>query len=880
MSSPRAGKSMTKALSRVVERVRSWVHGRNRISADRVSRAFKFRYACFKDLLASNTELLNIIADIEEKQNGQDVFGMSYVRSQATRAVFHTLRMVKSLDDLSGHRYPSLFSRVANINDSIELELARTKDLDVAELVLPYSRVTSEMVDWVGGKNANLGELLNRVHLPVPRGFAISTRGYRLFLEQNELEEEIDGIKMSLDSDDPDSIEAVSEKIQRLIIKAPVPGELEKAILGGYELLTQQIVAYTGTDEQFSPRVALRSSAIGEDGELSYAGQYLSVLNVPAEKIVESYKYILASLFTPRAMSYRLNKGLRDDDIAMSVACIEMVESVASGVAFSVDPSRVLEDCILINGVWGLGPYAVDGVITPDTYVVAKGAGLPIIEQQVSQKPVKLVALTEGGLQEIPVEPELQNSPCLTADQISTLASHVLAVEKHHGYPQDVEWALDRNGQILILQTRPLHLEKVELKMPALVRDCTVLVEGGVVAYPGVGCGTAFHVSGDEDLARFPDNGVLVARRSTPQFVIVMRKAQAIVTDVGSITGHMASLAREFGVPTILDTKTATKNIPRGAEITVDAYTGRVYEGRVPELIALRTKREAAMKDTPIFETLRRVASHIVPLELVNPTAADFTPDNCRTLHDVMRFVHELSYREMFHISDVVSATEGGGSVQLRAPIPLDLHIIDLGGGLSGVSGYSRTVTVDQVTSVPFKAILTGMMDERLKSASPRAIDMAGFFSVVREQMLAPGGVEERFGDKSYAIVSDYYVNFSSRIGYHYSVLDSYCCDVVNKNYITFAFKGGAADEIRRNRRVRAIANIFRAHDFGVEVREDRVDARYYKFDEDSTIEHLEMLGRLLQFTRQMDMLMHSEASVEAVTRCFLRGDYDLCGEL
>lgn len=871
---------MIKALSRLAERVRSWAHGRNSLSADKVSRAFRFRYACFKDLLASNTELLTIIADIEEKLSGQDVFGMSYVRSQASRAVFHTLRMVKSLDDLAGHRYRSLFKRVADINAAIEQELERTKELDVVALVVPYSQVTKEMIDWVGGKNANLGELLNRVHLPVPPGFAITTRGYRLFLERNELEEEIDSLKMSLDSDDPRSIDAVSERIQRLIVTAPVPGELKEAILGAYDDMVKLTSLCTDTDERCLPRVALRSSAIGEDGELSYAGQYLSVLNVPPEKIIETYKYILASLFTPRAISYRLNKGLRDDDMAMSVACIEMVESIASGVAFSVDPSRVLDDCILINGVWGLGPYAVDGVITPDTYVVTKTAGFPIIEQKLSRKPVKLVASSEGGLRETPVKPELQNRPCLTPDQISTLASYVLALEKHHGYPQDVEWALDGKGQILILQTRPLHLEKIELKTPAQVQDHSMIVEGGVVAYPGVGCGTAFHINGDEDLAQFPDNGVLVARRSTPQFVIVMRKAQAIVTDVGSITGHMASLAREFSVPTILDMKTATTSIPHGAEVTVDAYSGRVYQGHVPELVALRTRREAAMKGTPIFETLRRVSSQIVPLELVNPAAANFTAENCRTLHDVMRFVHELSYREMFHISDVVSDTEGGGSVQLRAPIPLDLHIIDLGGGLSGVSGYSRTVTVDQIASIPFKAVLKGMMDEELRSIGPRAIDMGGFLSVMREQMLAPGAVEERFGDRSYAILSDYYVNFSSRIGYHYSVLDSYCCDALNKNYITFAFKGGAADGIRRNRRVRAIANIFRAHDFCVEVREDRVDARFYKFDEASTVEKLQMLGRLLQFTRQMDMLMNSEASVEIITEKFLNRDYHLHGVL
>lgn len=850
-------------------------------SADGVSRVFKFRYACFKDLLASNTELLKLIADVEEKLRGQEVFGMSYVKSQASRSVFHTLRMVKSLDDLSGHRYPSLFTRVEEINVAIEREIADTDHLPVVDLVLPYSRVTREMVDWVGGKNANLGELLNRVNLPVPAGFAITTKAYRFFLESNDLVDEIEKCRMSLDADAPNSITSVSEEIQRLIISAPVPAELEEAILKAYTAMTEESQSLRGSEGPSAPRVALRSSAIGEDSELSYAGQYLSVLNVAPERIVETYKYVLASLFTPRALSYRLNKGMRDDDIAMSAACIEMVDSVVSGVAFSRNPMKVVEDTILINAVWGLGPYAVEGVVTPDAYVVSKDGQFVVLELEVPHKAVQLAADPYGGLKEVPVDPEFQQRPCLTPEQLSVLASYVLTLEKHYQYPQDVEWAIDAGGRILILQTRPLHLEQIETEGVGTfphVKGYPLLVEGGKVAFPGVGYGPAFHVSSERDLVRFPEGGILIAHHSDPQFAIVMRQAQAIVTDVGSITGHMASLAREFGIPTILDTQKATSAIPPGARITVDAYSGRVYRGRVPELIALQRKRESSMKDTPVFETLKKVARWIVPLNLVDPAHPDFTPQKCETLHDIMRFVHEYSYKEMFLISDLVSDTEGGGALKLRASIPLDLHIIDLGGGLTRVSGHARTVTTDKVASIPFQAVLKGMLDEKLRAAEPRAIDIGGFLSVMREQMLNPSDAAERFGDRSYAIISDHYLNFSSRIGYHYSVLDSYCCDAANKNYITFAFKGGAAAEIRRSRRVRAIANIFKAFDFRVEVREDRVDARFYKYDEATTKERLEMLGRLLQFTRQLDMLMHSETSVESITQSFLSKDYSLDG--
>lgn len=845
---------------------------------ERVARLFRFKYACFKDLLNSNTELLNIITDLEEKLRGLDVFGMSYIRSQATRAVFHTLKMVKSLDDLSGHRYPLLFAKVEEINVAIREELGKKKELPITDYILPYSRITKDMVDWVGGKNANLGELLNRAEVPVPHGFAVTTKGYEFFLEYNDLVDEINRMRMDLDPNDPQAVNRVSEEIQRLIISAQVPAELEAAIRDAYDEMAEATAKKSGRPGM-RPPVALRSSAIGEDSELSYAGQYLSVLNVPPDRIIETYKLVLAGLYTPRAIAYRLNKGMRDEDIAMSVACIEMVESVAGGVMYSRHPFNPLENHILINAVWGLGPYAVEGIIIPDSYVVSKEDPPELLSSTCSHKAVQLVSNPDGGLKELPVEQAKQDSPCLTTEQIETLASVAMRLEQHYNYPQDIEWALERNGRLLVLQTRPLHVEDFQqggIKTFPRLEGYLLLAEGGSIAFPGVGFGTAVHVVSDEDLADFPEGGILVAKHSDPQYVIVMKKAAAIITDAGSVTGHMASVAREFAVPTLLGVEQATSLIPPGVEITVDAFSGRVYEGRVPELTALQKHRETAMKDTPVYGTLRKLADWIVPLNLVNPKARNFRPEYCETLHDIMRLVHELSYREMFQISDAVTDTGGTGSLKLVAPIPLDLHIIDLGEGLEGVSDRSKRVLVDQIASIPFAALMKGMLNERLRDQGPRPIDLGGFFSVMREQMLAPNNMAERFGDRSYAIVSDKYLNFSSRIGYHYSVLDAYCGDTINKNYVTFSFKGGAADETRRNRRARAIAAILEGLDFQVEVREDRVDARFYKYERAVIEEKLDAIGRMLQFTRQMDMLMNSEQSVRIVAERFLAENYDL----
>jgi len=853
---------------------RKWLTPKPQPSKEDLNEVFRFKYSCFKDLLASNEDNLNIITDIEQKLRGQQIFGMAYVRTVSARTVFHTIRMIKSLNALSGNLYIPLFDSLERINIHIKTELEKKKELPATEFVLPYSRIDKEKVDWVGGKSANLGEVLTRVHLPIPEGFAITVRAFDAFFAHNDLVDEVNKMKMDLDANDPNTMALVSEEIQRLIITAQVPSDLEAAMVSAYE----DLGAKAGDKAPEAPlKISMRSSAIGEDEELSHAGQYLSMLNVSADKLVQTYKFIVASLYTPRAISYRLAKGIREEDVIMSVACLRMVESVASGIAYSQHPFNMLDNNILISAVWGLGPYAVGGVITPDTYRVSKDREFRILESKISKKPVQLVCNPDGGLLDVPVPQELQEKPCLSPEQVKTLAEYTLRLETHFKSPQDIEWALDREGRILILQSRPLRLDTLveagsEQVMPRL-SGYSLLVENGAVAYPGVGCGPAFHVRSEDDLLHFPEGAVLVAKQASPKYVIAMQKAQAIVTDSGSVTGHMASLSREFAVPSVLDAKDATAKIPQGKLITVDAYSGRVYAGKVPELLSLQKARESHMQGTPVYETLKKIAEWIIPLTLVDPNAPSFTPQSCKTLHDIMRFVHELSYSEMFKISDIVS-NQAGAALKVDAPIPLDLFVIDLGEGLSNLTEENRKVRVEQIASIPFSAVLKGMMHEELRTQAPRPIEFKGLLSVMSEQMFSNPHSAERFGDRSYALISDRYMNFSSRVGYHYSVLDSYCGEAVSKNYITFSFKGGAADDLRRNRRARAISRVLEALDFVVEVKGDMVSGRFQKFDRSATEEKLEMVGRLLQFTRQMDMLMANESSVEFVAKCFLDGNY------
>lgn len=833
--------------------------------------AFRQRYVNFLELLESNSELLRIMAEIEDKLLGRELFGMSFVRAMATRAMFHARRMVGSFDALSGGRHPAIDRVLENILERLRQDLREQSTPEISDLVLPYQRIRRDMVDAVGGKNAHLGDLSSRAGVPAPRGFAITTSAYRLLLRHRDLEDEVRKQLMAVQPDDPLGLEAASQEIQELFEAAEAPPELIEALYAAYE---EHVARPSGS----RPRVALRSSAVGEDSALTYAGQYLTLLGVAPEDLVTGYKRVVASLFTSRAITYRLHKGVPFEDSAMSVACLEMVDARAAGVVFTRSPLSLTDDRVLVQSVWGLGPYAVDGVVPPDTFVFERTSSGPLLaERSMSRKDVRLELSADGKLAQADVDEILREKPSLSDAQAAELATHALRLEEHFGGPQDVEFALDHAGRLFIVQSRPLRREGLEESKPLPpVPGREVILSGGEAAFPGVGCGPVVHVRDKEDLLGFPEGGVLVAAHSSPNYVLAMPKARAILTDTGSVTGHMASLCREFGVPSILNLRTATELLQPGELVTVDAISRRIYRGQVDELLALSPERTVLMSGTPVHDALARLAKHIVPLHLTDPDAPEFGPQGCSTIHDVTRLVHELSYSEMFTVGDNASDHEGM-AVRLRAPIPLDLHLLDLGGGLSVSDRY--VVGLEEVVSRPFLAVLRGMTDERLGSMEPRPVNLGGFLSVMSQQMLSPPNLTvERFGDKSYAIVSDKYLNFSSRVGYHYSILDSYCGSTVSKNYVSFKFTGGAADEVRRNRRVRAIALILQRLGFNVEVIADRVSARIQKLEAGDIEQRLEAMGRLLIFTRQMDMLMHSDASVQHMADCFLHGDFSCAG--
>ncbi len=836
--------------------------------------AFQKKYRHFQNLLSGNNRALEIITELEEVCYGHKPFGLEFIIGQTERLASRVYDIAEDLNALSGGKYPELFEVVENVSVKVLRDLVQKRTLEKTALTVPLQHISMDRLSEVGGKAANLGEIYNRVHLPVPRGFGVTAYACLHFMESNNLYEQADLILKGLDVEDTERLVDSSEKIKDMILAAPLPQDLEKALFD--ELLKLEKAYGTGI------HLAVRSSATSEDSEASFAGQHSSVLGVTRENLTAAYKKVVASTFNPRAIYYRRKKGYPDEYVIMSVLCVMMVDAQASGVMYTRDPNDHRRNVILINSVWGLGVGAVDGSLATDFFEIDKhNRELTIAKTAI--KPSKLVLTSEGTLQEAEVEPEFQSKPTLTPDQIQVLVNYGLTLEEHYHQPLDVEWALDVSGRIIILQTRPLSVDIVNsdsdtsknseasAQWQIKCLDHPILIREGTTASRGKASGLAYILTSDHNLLNIPEGSILIAPQTSPRYVAILGRVQAIVTDVGSVTGHMASVAREFGVPTLVGTGNATSIISQGQEITVDATNAIVYEGRV-ESILERKRPVNPMVGSPIYKKAHQALKKLTVLNLTNPELDNFCPEGCQTLHDVIRFAHEMSMREMFRISDDLEVNERF-AIKFKAPLPMKIFLVDLGGGLE-IPPDASEATLKHVRSLPFYALLKGMTHPEVSWTGHIGVDWKGFATILAESVLRDPTLDERMGGPNYVVISRDYLNFNSRLGYHFAVVDAFCGSHVNDNYITFSFKGGAADIGRRSRRALLIGGILKRLGFKTTIKGDMVQGEFKKYECLMMEEKLDMIGRLLGAVRLLDMVLSDEGQIEWYVEEFFKGNY------
>jgi pyruvate,water dikinase len=817
----------------------------------------------FVRLLKANNEALELMADMEEKASGRLLFDLPYILRTTILLAEKVRELLASLAEMDPKKYEGLMEIYRGIYAQIQNSLERIKPKSSqAGYTIDFHQVCGQMWEQVGGKAAHLGEVVSKLGLPVPDGFVVTTQAYREFLSHNQLPQRIQSRLTDSYAKGREFTKAAGEEIRGWIRQAQIPAEMEAALQASVEKLCNQPGRAGG--------LVLRSSAVVEDGCFSFAGQYATFLNISPTEVAWRYKEIAASQFSAPALFYMENKGFLEEEMAMAVLCQNLIRAKASGILFTAHWDPAHGETVLVNGVWGLGKLAVDGTLSPDLYVMEKKGGA-VMGRKISVKETMLVPRPEGGIQERPVPEDLSTRPCLEPATLATLFEWALILEGHFHHPQDAEWALSEEGQLYLLQTRNLRPAEKPEKKPGQTPSAQVLLEGGIEASYGAGSGPIFLVRSEEDLDRFPPGSVLVAVHASPKFVAVMDKAAAIVTDIGSATGHMAILAREFQIPALVDTRKATQVLETGQQVTVDTFHNRVYGGRLEELLENRPPRDSRLRGTPVWKKLQEVLKLIAPLHLTDPRSPDFKAGSCRTFHDLTRFAHEMAVEEMFRLGE---RSRHLRTVRIKTPVPLNLYAFDLGGGF-GPRGPKQILLPEEVESIPFQALWKGITHPNVRWAGPVGIDIQGLLSVMSQSTTRP---PEDSWDRTLALVATNYLHFNSRLGYHYATVDSYCGPNLNDNYITFLFQGGAADDIRRGRRARFIGKVLERLGFEVTIKEDLARAQYRKFPSSMVEEKLDYLGRLMGCARLLDMTLSDEKAVDRYIQSFFSGEYSFQG--
>ncbi|MRN05880.1 phosphoenolpyruvate synthase [Lactobacillus sp. 0.1XD8-4] len=559
--------------------------------------------------------------------------------------------------------------------------------------VLWFDELHRSDVNLVGGKSSSLGEMTSSMKIPVPYGFATTTHAYHQFMNETGLNEQINALLAEFtDYENADELHQVCSRIRKMIVEASMPFEVAATIKRAYAELSEKM----GETEPF---VAIRSSATAEDlPNASFAGQQESYLNVQgADMVLKKVQECYASLFTDRATYYRHKQHFPHEKVALSAAVQMMVFSKASGIMFSVNVANGDDTKIVIDTIWGLGEYIVLGKVTPDHFVINKD-NLQVLERSVVPKQVELLQTPGGGVHEEQVPAERATRPALTEDQLHELAGYAKEIERHYGCYMDMEFALDaRTNRLWLVQARPETVwsnkdNKPSVKEQVTAPNKTETLVKGLPASPGLAAGKVHVIADPKDIDQFAEGEVLVTLMTSPDWVPAMKKAAAIITDNGGMTCHAAIVSREMQIPCIVGTKSCgqavTAALQNGAQVTVDAKNGVVYQGDVREKFAEKKQEGTPCETVEYFApTATGVMMNLGDPELAQKYAS-LPADGIGLMREEFlwtTYIHEhpLYLIETGHPEKVVDMLADGIAEVARAiaPRPMVLRFSDFKSG-------------------------------------------------------------------------------------------------------------------------------------------------------------------------------------------------------
>ena len=783
----------------------------------------KRRYELFLSIISSDCQCHELMAELQEMASQRPPPEMNRVRavySKLSNRLDHLIHNFQQLHTPDRGKLKPIFKKIDNYCRYI---IESYMPSSGPPFCLPLEAVSSEHLEIIGGKAQGLLGLY-RLGIRIPRCVFVTTNAFWSTVEQDGLYGRIREALSEIDSQNPDSIGQVASRLLDMFDRIKVPEEVSQDI--------KQCVQSLGPGPY-----AIRSSACFEDADYSFAGQYKTILNCPPDGLLGGYLKVIASKYSANAIWYRINAGLSDEETPMGVIIMEMIDPVLSGVAYTLDPEHPQGDQLRISIVKGLGEKLVGGETDSSIELV--------------------VDKTWDG----PLDPLIPEGLKRYANALNTLFHQIRRIESHlGGLPQDIEWSISRSGDLYILQTRPLKIEG-EAHIASEMSDATIdirpIFEGGELIHPGCVTGKVFIAKGVKGLTKVPFGSILVAPNALPEYSQIIGKIRGIVTEKGTVTSHLATVAREFGVPALFGAKGITQLVVNGTPVTLCATRRSVYRGGADEVCEAVMRNQGSVNtELPTVARLRALLSLVAPLTLKDPHAQNFRPEGCRSLHDLLRYCHEMSMRAMFGLTrDNLSKRY---VKRLSLPVPITIYVLDIEAVERGDMDQEKgEFSLEDIPSMALRSLVRGLCHPEIDWEEREHFDWQSFDNMALTGMAPLWRDTATFS--SFAVVSKNYFNLNLKFGYHFTVVDALCSVHPRSNYMSIQFGGGGGLDTGKGLRLTFIEEILNEMGFSTTVKGEELWARIMGIDEKDLVVVAERVGHLLGFTKLLDLRLTNE---------------------
>ncbi len=783
------------------------------------------KYAFFQRLRRGDRTALELISRLEEIQQKHLVCDLEYIKHLCQALDDEVQGLIDAITAFNPVKYALLRNYHRKYAFYACLALMEEAPETDPPYVLPLNIELSE--DLAGGKASTIASLITAHNLPVPQGLVITTRAFHQVLTANDLLSFIQGELSRLSPENLNDLPTVSQTIQKAIFGAELPKELEKEFQNGLHQLGIEKAA-----------LAIRSSAVGEDIQASFAGQFESRLNVAPDDWFTAYKQVLASKYSAHAIYYRMSQGFTDAMTPMAVLVMPTIPAAVSGILYTRDQNA--PDLSVLYMVAGSGEKLAAGA------AYQGWAQFDVNQQQ-------LLSTDASSL----LPPEILRDLFLIGQDLAAI----------FGTPQDVEWLIDQENRIFIVQSRPLRMSAVQPEIRSEYPEDMILARGQWVS-SGQVSGRIYHLKDPGKVSEIPEQTILVTRELPPELTLALNKVRGVIAEHGSPACHFASVARESGIPVICNVDKAG-NLDNGQTVSLDSNQGVILKGHLFDEKPLKPAQNEP--DTPVRKKLSEALAHISPLSLENPEAEAFSVECCKSLHDIVRYVHEAGVREMFSLVGR-RGIDSYGAKRLNSGLPLVMHVLDVSQGLTSEGKSGKEIYLKDVKSRPMHQLFAGLASPAVKwDSAVLHYDWMAYAKSTADFI----NVEKSTQFSSYAIVDKEYLHALLRFGYHFAVLDAIQSPEAEQNYIHFSFKGGGGNEEQRFFRVRLIQTVLEHFLFSVHTAADLLEAAFDRRSSEETGTNLGRLGIVLGKTVLLDMRLKNEAHVQSMAKTMIQEAYD-----